>query len=228
MRIAELGGELILLDKNERGLNKVYDDIESHCGVMAGLYPLDLAGASVDDYEQLAQTVEQEFGQLTDLLHCAASIGQLAPFLQTEAAEWQKCFTTNLHGPVFLTAALLPLLRSSAATGNIIFTTDNKSRAYWTSYAASKSALQAVVETLADELDGDRDNNQQLRVRCNAVNPVKIRSMLRTSAYPGEDPLSVPTAQSKLQTYLYLLSSEAQDINGQCVEVGSADDINSA
>ena len=213
----------MLLDKNERGLNKVYDDIESHCGVMAGLYPLDLAGASIDDYEQLAHTVEQEFGQLTDLLHSAASIGQLAPFLQIEPTEWQKCFTTNLHGPVFLTKALLPLLRSSAATGNIIFTLDSKSRAYWTSYAATKAALQAVVETLADELDGDRDKNQKLRVRCNSVNPVKLRSMLRTSAYPGEDPLSVPAAQSKLQTYLYLLSNEAEDINGQCIEANSND-----
>ena len=223
-RAAVLGCNLILLDKNERALNNIYDEIEEKTGVCAGLYPLDLSGATVDDYNQLANTVTEEFGALNGLVHCAASIGQLAPFLQTDAAEWQKSFTTNLHGPVFLTASLLPLMRNSGnSPSSIIFTLDDKRTAYWGSYAASKAALAAVVASLADELDGDRDNEGNLRVRCNGINPVKMRSMLRSSAYPGEDPMTVPPPQDKLSTYLFLLSDQAADVNGSLIE---ADDKN--
>ncbi len=221
-RAAILGCNLVLLDKNERALNTLYDEIEAQTGISAGLYPLDLAGATVDDYQQLASTVESEFGALNGLVHCAASIGQLAPFLQTNAAEWQKSFTTNLHGPVFLTAALLPLLRKSGeSASSIIFTLDDKRKAYWGSYAASKAALGAVVASLADELDGDRDQEGNLLVRCNGINPVRMRSMLRSSAYPGEDPMTVPPPQGKLSTYLFLLSDEAAQINGHIIEADS-------
>lgn len=210
---AALGSELILLDKNERALNSVYDDLEQSYGCRAGLYPLDLTGATVDDYHALASTVEAEFNRLDGLIHCAAELGQLAPFAKTDATQWQKSLTANLHGPVLLTAALLPLLRKSFPA-SIVFTNDAKCKAYWNSYAASKSALMAVVSTLADELDADRDSAGNLRITCNAVQPTPMRSALRRSAFPGEDPNTVQKARDNVWPYLFLLSKDARAVNG--------------
>lgn len=217
---AAAGSDLILLDKNERGLNQVYDEIFRATGIEAGLYPLDLAGATVDHYHELAGVIEKEFGKLTGLIHCAAELGQLAPMKYADAAQWQKTFASNVHGPVFLTASLLPLLQQSAPA-SIVFTVDQKSKAYWTCYTATKSAVTATMKTLADELDADRDEAGQLRVTCNAVLPDKMRSSIRSSAFPGEDPDTVPEAQRHVAGYLYLISQNARDVNGKILDLTS-------
>lgn len=211
---AQLGAELVLLDKNQRALNSIYDEIDARTGVAAGLYPMDLHGATVDDYEELAATVNSEFGALHGLIHCAAEVGQLTPVSHIDAALWQKTFTTNLHGPLFLTIALLPVMHLSSGS-SIIFSIDEKQKAYWGGYAASKAALHSVVKTLADELDGQRDQQGRLSVRCNAINPGPMRSALRGSAFPGEDPSTLPLAEQKTSAYFYLLDNTSHDINGE-------------
>jgi len=218
LQAAELGSELILLDKNERALNALYDEILQRSDIEAGLYPLDLGGATVDDYHTLARTIETEFKGLNGLIHCAAEVGQLAPLTNLDAAQWQKTLTANLHGPVLLTTALLPLMRQSAPA-SIVFTADTKCKAYWNSYAASKAGITAVAGALSDELDADRDNAGNLQVTCNAVHPALMRSALRRSAFPGEDPASVPTAESNVPAYLYLLSEDARDVNGKMIDM---------
>ncbi len=211
-----LGCELILLDKNDRALNKLFDEIFELTGVEAGLYPLDLAGANVDDYQALAQTIEAEFGALNGLIHCAVELGQLAPLSYTDAAQWQKTFATNVHGPVFLTSALMSLMRNSTPA-SIVFSVDDKAKAYWNSYAATKAAIMAAMKTLSDELDTDKDNDGNLKITCNAVLPAIMRSSLRSSAFPGEDPATLPDAQHNVPAYLYLLSNAARQINGKVI-----------
>lgn len=217
MAAAGLGCELVLLDKNERGLNSLYDDIASATGIEAGLYPLDLTGASVDDYEALANTIENEFSALNGLIHCAVELGQLSPFANSDPAQWQKSLTANLHGPVFLSAAVLPLMRQSTPA-SVVFTIDYKRKAYWNSYAASKAALASIVSTLSDELDADRDASRNLKITCNAVQPAKMRSSFRRSAFPGENPASVPYATDNVWPYLFLLSPDARGVNGLLID----------
>lgn len=211
---SKLGCNLVLLDNNERGLNSIHDQIESDTGKQPGLYPLDLAGANIDDYDQLAATIKDIFGELHGLVHLAANLGQVTPLTSIDAKLWQKTFVVNLHGPLLLTQALIPLMRF---TGNarIIFTTDNKSKAYWGAYAISKAAVEALVNTLSDELDSDRDADSKILVTCNAINPGKMRTTLRSAAFPGEDPGTLPKPAEKVAAYLYLLSDQSVAVNGQ-------------
>ena len=217
MRAAHLKADLILLDNNENKLNKLHDEIEAAVGKQPGLYPLDLRGASQTDYDQLAETVSDVFNGLHGLVHCAATLGQVSPIDNTDSKLWHETFAANLHGPIMLTKSLLPVMRESG-NASIIFTTDDKSKAYWGAYGISKASIVPAMKIIADELDSAKDNQtitDQLPVTCNAIDPGPMRTNLRSSAYPGENPDVVPPPDQKTPAYLYLLSDKARGTNGQ-------------
>jgi len=79
--------------------------------------------------------------------------------------ELRIVFATNVFGAVAVTQAMLPLLRQapsakiiniSSATGSLTLTNDrsNPLRQYTGTYTASKSALNAITQALAIELEG--------------------------------------------------------------------------
>ena len=70
---AQAGATVILLGRKVAALNRVYDAVKA-VGPEPILYPLDLEGASPDDYDQLAQAIEAEFGKLDGVLHCLSLI----------------------------------------------------------------------------------------------------------------------------------------------------------
>ncbi len=215
-----VGCDLILLDHNERGLNKLHDELEELTGNQPGLYPLDLTGANIDDYSRLADTIEETFGKLDGLVHCAANLGQITPVACIDAKLWQKTFTVNLHGPMLLTQAVMPLMRSTGSA-RIVFTLDDKRKAYWGAYSISKTAVEGLVHTLSDELDADRDTNNDMLITCNGIDPGKMRTSLRSSAFPGEDPSTLPDPADKISAFLYLLSKESSEVNGQIFSLDS-------
>ena len=74
---ARYGATVILLDKVIRNLEQVYDAIESASAIQPAIYPMNLEGAAEKDYQDLATTIEKEFGRLDGLLHNAAMLGAL-------------------------------------------------------------------------------------------------------------------------------------------------------
>lgn len=215
---AKLGAELVLLDNNQSRLNQLHDELEAEHNKQPGLYPLDLRGANTDDYTQLAGTIEDVFKGLHGIVHCAATLGQISPIDQTDAKMWQETFTTNLHAPLLLTQALLPLMKTTG-NGGIVFTTDSKNSAYWGAYGISKSSLVSAMRIIADELDTAAGTGGNIPVTCNAVNPGPMRTNLRSSAYPGEEPGSIAPPEDKVAAYLYLLSDLSKSINGTLIEL---------
>lgn len=222
-KAATLGADLVLLDNNQNKLNELHDELDAEHGKQPGLYPLDMRGATTDDYKQLADTIDDVFGGLHGIAHCAATLGQISPIDQIDAKTWQETFAVNLHAPVLLTQALLPLLRKTG-NGGIVFTTDNKTTAYWGAYGISKASVISAMRIIADELDTSIDSPKNITeasngVTCNAINPGPMRTNLRSSAYPGEDPNSITPPDEKVPAYLYLLSDSGRSSNGLCVEL---------
>ena len=74
---ATFGATVIILDKNVPTLETLYDEIKQDGSPEAAIYPMDLAGASVSDFETLEATLKENFGKLDGLLHNAASLGSL-------------------------------------------------------------------------------------------------------------------------------------------------------
>lgn len=209
---AAQGATVVLLGRTLRKLETVYDEIEQAGYPQPAIYPMNLEGASPKDYEDLANTLEKEFGVLDGLLHNASLLGSLTPLEQYDIQMWFQVMQVNLNAPFLLTKMCLPLLKKST-DASIIFTSSGvgrKSRAYWGAYAVSKFAVEGMMQTLADEL-----SNTHIRV--NSINPGATRTLMRASAYPGEDPNTLPTPDQIMPVYLYLMGADSKDVNGQAL-----------
>lgn len=103
------GATLVLLGRRLPWLNRVYDAV-AQAGHEPLLYPLDLEGASPDDYAELADRLHAELGRLDGVLHCAAEFRGLTPLEHLDPAAFARAIHVNLTAPWWLLQACLPLL----------------------------------------------------------------------------------------------------------------------
>ncbi len=200
------GATVILTGRKVPELEKTYDLAEAAGVAQPAIIPLDLLSATVADYTALAEQLEQTFGALHGVVHCAGVLGALTPLAQYPQSTWSEVFTTNLHAPLVLTQMLLPLLQQSAPA-SVVFTLDKRLSAYWGAYGLSKAALDGAVQMLADECDGSRLDSGRPRVCVNGVQPGPMRTRLRQLAFPGELSESNPLPETRTQPYIELLQS---------------------
>lgn len=215
---AAYGATIILLGRTISKLESVYDEIEAAGHPKPAIVPLNLEGAAVKDYEEMAMTIEDNFGQLDGLLHNAAILGQRTPVEQYDPETWNKVMHVNATAPFLLSRALIPLLRKSS-DASVIFTSSSVGRtakAYWGAYAVSKFALEGLSQLMADELDDERHN-----IRVNSLNPGATRTNMRAHAYPAENPATNPSPEELMPSYLYLMGPDSAGITGQQIDAQS-------
>ncbi|MCP4594966.1 YciK family oxidoreductase [Neptuniibacter sp.] len=205
------GATVILLGRTLEKLENVYDEIEAAGHPQPALVPLNLESAQEHDYIELTNTLEQEFGRLDGILHNAGILGVRTPIESYDPVIWQQVMQVNLNAPFMLTQTLMPLLERSD-NASIIFTSSGVGRtgkAYWGAYAASKFATEGLMQTLADELENVTN------IRANCINPGATRTKMREAAYMAENPATVTPAEDIMPLYLYLMSKDSLEVNGQ-------------
>jgi len=211
---AKHGATVILAGKTVRKLEKVYDEIEAIGGAEPAIYPIKLGGATYQDYEQMAESIESTFGHLDGLLHNAGVLGEHKTIAQTSVHSWEEVMSVNVNAQFMLTKALLPLLEVSK-NASVVFTSSGvgrMGRAYWGAYAVSKFAIEGLVQVFADELENIS------KVRVNAINPGATNTAMRRTAYPAEHPENNPSPEDIMNAYLYLMSDDSAAINGQSID----------
>ena len=52
-------------------------------------------------------------------------------------------------------------------------------------------------------------------MRVNSINPGATRTAMRASAYPAEDPKTLPRPEDHKPLYVYLMSDDAKGITGE-------------
>ena len=179
--------DCIALDRNARGLDRLHDQIEADGRTPPALMPMDLAGAGPDDYARLAEVIEQEFGRLDVVVHCAAAFVALRPLLHQPPEEWFRIMQAGLTGPFLLTAALMPLV-SAAENGRVVFINDDhclEKPANWAAYGIVQAGRRQMVRTLQEETGG---HGPQFL----AIDPGPFYSPLRTAAWPSDSPEGLP------------------------------------
>jgi len=208
---AEAGATVILLGRTLTKLETVYDEIEDNNWPKPAIIPMNFEGAAEQDFIEVCNVLENEFGRVDGLLHNASELGPRTPIANYSLAEWQKIFQVNVTAPFVLTKTLLPLLQNSGSA-SVVFTGSGvglQGRAFWGAYAASKAATENLMETLADEFDGKKS------IRINSINPGATRTKMRATAYPAEDPATLATAETLMNRYLFLMGKDSEGVNGQ-------------
>jgi NAD(P)-dependent dehydrogenase (short-subunit alcohol dehydrogenase family) len=211
---AALGAKVIVAGRTLAKLEQVFDQIVVAGGAEPVIYPVDLEGASTEDYDELALNLDQQFGRLDGLLHNAAILGQRTPLSNYRQDVWDRVMQVNVTAQFKMTQALMPVLEKSA-DASILFTTSSvgrQGRAFWGAYAVSKFATEGMMQTWAAELEGLGS------IRVNAVNPGATRTQMRAQAFPAENPDSLKTAEDIMPAYLYLLGPDSASVNGQSID----------
>jgi NAD(P)-dependent dehydrogenase (short-subunit alcohol dehydrogenase family) len=208
---AAQGATVVLLDKDLPHMETLHDEIVAKNHPLPAIYPLNLEGAGIRDYENLQQTVADEFGRLDALLHCAAMLGDLTPIALYDTEMWARVMQVNVNASFLLTQCCLPLLEKAAQPAIVYLSaaTGRRGKANWGAYAASKFAQEGLMQVLADEQEG--------KVLVCSLDPGGVRTALRAAAYPAEDPMSLITPDDLVPVFLYLLSPEGRSLHGQAV-----------
>lgn len=213
---AEAGATVILLGRRVAALNRVYDAARA-VGPEPALYPLDLEGASPDDYDQLAQVLEREFGRLDGLLHCAAEFKGLTPLAHTDPADFARALHVDLTARWWLTQACLPLLAKSDL-GAAVFVLDDPARtsgAFWGGYGLAQAAQAALIGMLQAELG-------EAGPRISGLRPGPMRTGLRARAYQANADAEARPPGEYAAACVELLSAAGAVWRGRVREVAAA------
>ncbi|MBO6827288.1 MAG: SDR family NAD(P)-dependent oxidoreductase [Sneathiella sp.] len=206
--LAGEGAHVILIARSVGALEEV-DDIIQNNGGSATLVPMDLL--ETNNIDGLAAPLFERFKKLDILIGSAAMLGKLTPLPQYDPKLFEEVFRLNVTANWRLIRALDPLLRASEA-GRAVFMTSAAAREnkhYWGGFAATKAALESLIQTYAAELE--RSN-----AKVNLVDPGPMATKHRLAAYPGEDQNTLPAPEDKVTDILDLLLADS-DKNGEIV-----------
>ncbi|MEM7617507.1 MAG: SDR family NAD(P)-dependent oxidoreductase, partial [Pseudomonadota bacterium] len=149
-------------------------------GGSATLVPLNLKHG--DKIDILGAEIANRYGYLDILIANAGILGRLSLVSHIPPKIWQEVFDINLHANYRLIRSFDPLLRN-AKDSRAIFVTSGAAQLnqpYWSAYAASKAALEAMVQTYKAEI---AHSNLQVKL----LDPGVVATKMREAAIPGED-----------------------------------------
>ncbi len=204
---ARYGATVILLGRTVKKLEATYDLIEKAGGAQPGIVPLNLNGATWNDHEAVAETLEAEFGKLDGLVHCATHFTGFMRLADIPPKDWLDGVQTNLTATYVLTRSCLPLLEKSA-DAPVVFVTDTagrKSKAYHGVYGITKAAIEAMSMTFALEYTSTHP-----QLRFNTFYPGPMRTAVRVKGYSGETGMAHPGPEVAARRLLSLLAGQTE------------------
>src|SRR5271166_6525793 len=190
LAFARTGAHVVALARTQGALEELDDEIRAlrpEDESPATLVPLDLRDFAALD--RLGEALYRRWGRLDALVGNAGILGVLSPLHHVDPKEWDEVLAVNVTANWRLIRSLDPLLRRSAA-GRVAFVTSGVAsraefRAYWGPYAVSKAALDALARTYAAETLNTSN------IRFMLINPGPLRTAMRATAMPGEDPATL-------------------------------------
>src|SRR5437660_9380793 len=203
LALARAGAHVVAVARTVGGLEELDDAIRA-AGGSATLVPLDLKDS--EGVARLGAALAERYQRLDVLVGNAGILGPLSPLGHIEPKAWDEVIAVNVTANWHLIRDMDPLLRLAEA-GRAVFLTSGVAahvRAYWGPYAISKAALDTLVRTYAAE-------TASTRVRVNLMSPGPTRTAMRALAMPGEDPMSLKTADAVADKVVELCRPEFQE-----------------
>src|SRR6202020_1576376 len=185
--LAKAGAHIVAVARTQGGLEEIDDEIRKDGG-SATLVPLNLT--DFDGIARLGAALHERHGKLDILIGNAGIAGPSSPLGHIDLKPWNDVMAINVTANFQLIRCMEPLLKQSDA-GRAVFITSgaaNKASAYLAPYATSKAALETLARVWASE-------TASTPLRVNLFNPGPIRTRMRAQIMPGEDPMTLPTAE---------------------------------
>ena len=196
LALAEQGAHVVAAARTVGGLEELDDKIKA-AGGSATLVPLDMKDS--DGIARLALALNERYGRLDVLVGNAGVLTTPSPVGHIEPKDWDNVIAVNVTANWHLIRALDPLLKRSAA-GRAVFVTSAvayMARPYFSLYALSKAALDTLVRAYAAEC-------ADTKVRANLFSPGQTRTRMMATAFPGIDPMTLPTPDEVVKTLVPL------------------------
>jgi NAD(P)-dependent dehydrogenase (short-subunit alcohol dehydrogenase family) len=143
--------------------HQVWGLARSDQSALAAKYPGAFRASRCDvaDWAQLERTAAEiaaAWPHADGLITCAGVQGALGPALTLDPRAWSATVRTNLDGTYYAIRALHGLLRRAPRRAKIICLSGggaSKARPNFSAYAAAKTGVVRLVETIAEELRGE-------------------------------------------------------------------------
>ena len=187
LALAKAGAHIVATARTQGGLEELDDEIRN-VGGSATLVPLNLT--DTDGIARLGAGLHERYGKLDILVGNAGVLGPSSPIGHIELKTFNDVMAVNVSANFQLIRCMEPLLKQSDA-GRAVFITSsaaNKATAYVSPYAASKAALETLARAWAHE-------TANTKIRVNLFNPGPIRTRMRATLMPGEDPATLDTPE---------------------------------
>jgi NAD(P)-dependent dehydrogenase (short-subunit alcohol dehydrogenase family) len=201
--LAKAGAHVIATARTQGGLEELDDAILAATGAHATLVPLDVTEG--DGLDRLGAALYERFGRLDILVSNAGDLGLLTPVAHLDPKIWERSVAVNMTATFRLIRSMDPLLRLAPAARAVFITTnvEKTTRAFWGSYAATKAGMETLVRCYADEVDNTA-------IRCTLLSPGPLRTRMRMTAFPGEDPADLLPPEALTPLLLELVAPGAE------------------
>ena len=187
LALAKAGAHIVAVARTQGGLEELDDAIRKDGG-SATLVPLNLT--DFDGIARLGAALHERHGKIDILVGNAGIAGPSSPLGHIDLKPWNDVIAINVTANFQLIRCMEPLLRNSDA-GRAVFISSNSASqapAYRGPYAASKAALDTLVRAWANE-------TASTPMRINLFNPGPVRTRMRATVFPGEDPMTLDTPE---------------------------------
>jgi len=205
LAFAREGARVVVNARSEESVRPVAGEVEG-----AGAEVLAVAAdvSKGADVESLIGESVERFGKIDVLVNNAGLLGPRVAIEDYPEDEWRRIIDANLTGPFLVSKAAIPYLSDGASIINVVSGVSVEGRAEWGAYSVSKFGMEGLNQILAAEL-------AERGVRVNAVDPGGMRTDMRASAYPEEDPQTRITPEENTAVFLYLASDESNGVTGE-------------
>lgn len=208
---AERGARVFVVDRQEAEARARADALVKAGRRAAGL------GADLTDEVAVAALAERirdaTSGRVHAVVHLAGGFTSSGPLVESDASLWARQFLLNTTTAYLTARAFLPMLRT--VKGSLVFFASEAilpggRTSGISAYAASKSALVALMQSIAQE-------EMTRGVRANALAPTSIRTAANIAAM-GPD-VAYVSREDVAKVVLWLCSEDARAVNGQLIPV---------
>lgn len=179
-KLALMGAHVVAVARSTKGLEALESAIRDEGGA-ATCTPVDLTNEN--EIAGLAASIKDRHGKLDILFGNAGVPGPNISVEKATVAQWNEVFAINLSANWHLLRYMDELFKNSEVPRAVFMSSSavRQARPFRGLYAASKAALESLIRAYAEA-------NFDSPLRVNLFNPGPIRTEMRATVAPDEDP----------------------------------------